>query len=92
MSGKLGALLVQAGVITAQQLKDSLDLAHKRNASLQDVVLEEKLVSDEVLAATFAKWLKLPHVRIASTTVEPDAVKRISEDLARKHVCLPLKI
>jgi type IV pilus assembly protein PilB len=92
MSGKLGALLVQAGVITAQQLKDSLDLAHKRNASLQDVVLEEKLVSDEVLAATFAKWLKLPHVRIASATVEPDAVKRISEDLARKHVCLPLKI
>jgi type IV pilus assembly protein PilB len=89
---KLGALLLQAGVITSQQLKDCLELARKRNASLQDVVLQEKLVSEEVLAATFAQWLKLPHVRIASTTVEPDAIKKIGEDLARKHVCLPLRV
>lgn len=92
MSSKLGALLLQAGIITSQELKDGLELARKRNASLWEVIIEEKLVSEESLAETFAQWLKLPHVPIASATVEPEAIKTISQELARKHICLPLKV
>jgi type IV pilus assembly protein PilB len=91
-NSKLGVCLLQAGVLTPDQLKASMDAARKRSVSLHDVILEEKLVSEEMLAATFARWLNVPHVRIASTTVEPEAVKRVGEELARKHVCLPLRI
>ena len=92
MSRKLGPLLLQAGVLTPQQLKESLELARTRDHSLLTVLIEEKQVSEEALAETFAQWLKLPRVRIASASLEPEAVKTISEDLARKHICLPLKI
>lgn len=92
MRSKLGALLLQAGIITPQELKDGLELARTRNASLWEVIIEEKLVSEESLAETFAQWLKLPHVPIASATVEPEAIKTISQELARKHICLPLKV
>ncbi len=92
MSSKLGPLLLQAGIITPQELKDGLELARQRNGSLWDVIIEEKLVSEELLADTFAQWLKLPYVRIASASVEPEATKAISEELARRHTCLPLKV
>ena len=92
MSRKLGPLLLQAGILTPQQLKESLGLARTRNHSLLNVLIEEKQVSEEALAETFAQWLKLPRVRIASASVEPEAIKTISEELARKHICLPLKI
>jgi len=52
----------------------------------------EKQVSDDVLAQTFAQWLKLPHVRLASVSIEPEAIQAITEELARKYTCLPLKV
>ena len=92
MSNKLGPLLLQAGVLTPQQLRDGLEVARSRNVSLLDVIVEEKLVPEESLAETFAQWLKLPRVRLASAIPEPEAIKAIGEELVRKHVCLPVKI
>ncbi len=92
MSIKLGPFLLQAGILKPQELKEGLELARARNQSLLDVLLEQKLLSEEALAETFAQWLKLPRVRIASASVEPEAIKTISEELARKHICLPLKV
>jgi type IV pilus assembly protein PilB len=92
MSKQLGTLLLQAGIVDQQQLEEHLVQANRRNVSLWDVVLEEQQVSEESLAEAFARWLKVPRVRLASATVEPEALKGISEELARKHLCLPLKI
>jgi type IV pilus assembly protein PilB len=91
MSKELGALLLQAGIVDQKQLEESLDQARRRNVSLWDIVLEEKQISEESLAEAFARWQKIPRVRLASTAVEPEALKKISEELARKHICLPLK-
>jgi type IV pilus assembly protein PilB len=92
MEKKLGPLLLQTGLITQQELSDSLEQARKGNVSLWDILIEKKGVSEDSLAETFAKWHKLPRVRIASASVQPEAVKTISEELARKHLCLPLQV
>jgi type IV pilus assembly protein PilB len=92
MSKKLAPLLVQTGIMTQKDLDRSLELARKKNMSLLDVILEEKQISEEELADTFARWLKLPRVKLATTVVENEATKAIGEDLAHKHLCLPLKV
>jgi type IV pilus assembly protein PilB len=92
MSKKLAPLLVQTGILTQKELDHSLELAKKKNISLLDVILQEKQVSEEELADTFARWLRLPRVRLATTVVENDATKAINEELAHKHLCLPLKL
>ncbi|HEX9764628.1 MAG TPA: ATPase, T2SS/T4P/T4SS family, partial [Candidatus Acidoferrales bacterium] len=91
-SKKMGPLLLQAGLLTEKELVHTQELARRRRVSLLDVLLEEKRVSEESLADTLAQWLKLPRVRLASVTIEPDALKIVNQDLARKHVCLPVKI
>lgn len=80
-----------ATTITLQELKESLEEARQRHVSPWDVLIVEKHVSEDALADTFAEWLQLPRVRIASATVEPEVTKAISEPLARKHICLALK-
>jgi type IV pilus assembly protein PilB len=92
MSKKLGPLLLQTGIFNQQELEDCLEQARKQNKSLWDIIIDEKKVSEDTLAETFSKWLKMPRVKIASMSVEPDALKGISEELARKHLVLPLKI
>ena len=83
---------VGTATITPQELKEILEEARTRHVSPWDVLIVEKRVSEDALADTFAQWLQLPRVRIASASVEPEATKAISEALARKHTCLPLKV
>jgi type IV pilus assembly protein PilB len=92
MSKKLGTLLLQAGIIESRELEESLEQARRRNVSLWDVIINEKQVSEESLAEAFSKWLKLPRVALASVGIEPEATKAISEEVAKKHLCIPIKI
>jgi type IV pilus assembly protein PilB len=92
MNKKLGPLLLQTGIITPEDLEESLEQARKRNVPLLDIIIQEKQVSEEALAETFSKWLKVPRVKLASASVEADAVKVVPEEIARKHMCLPLKM
>ncbi len=92
MSKQLGTLLLQAGIVDQQQLEDHLEQARRRNVSLWDVVLEEKQISEESLAEAFARWLKVPRLRLASATLDPQALKKVSEELGRKHLALPVKV
>ena len=92
MSKQLATLLQKAGVFTQPEIDECIQRARKRNCSLWDLIIEEKQVSEEALADAFASLMKLPRVRLATVTVEPEAIQKVKEDLARKHTCLPLKI
>jgi len=92
MSKKLGPLLLQTGIFNSQELEDCLETARRQNKSLWDIIIDEKKVSEDSLADTFSKWLKIPRVKVATLTIEPDVLKTISEDLARKYELLPTSI
>ena len=92
MSKRMGPLLLQAGLLTPKDLERIQEEARRRRVSLLDILLDEKKVSEENLADTMAKWLRLPRVHVASLTVEPNALSAISQELARKHICLPVKL
>ena len=74
------------------ELEEGVALARQKGVSPIDLLVSEKQYSEEALAEGFAEWLKLPRVRIASLTLEPEAAKVVSEKIALKHQCLPLKI
>ncbi len=92
MSKKLGPLLLQTGIFNQQELEDCLEQARKSNKSLWDIIIEEKKVSEESLAETFAKWLKMPRVKIATVSPGAEVLKTVSEDLCRRHMVLPINI
>ncbi len=92
MSKTLGPLLLQAGILSSIELQESMDEARKRNMSLFDLIIHEKRVSEESLAETFSKWMNLPQVRLASATVDQKALRAVTEEMARKHTVMPVKV
>ncbi len=92
MSKTLGPLLLQAGIMSSAELEASLDEARKRRITLFELIIHEKRVSEESLAETLSKWLNLPQIRLASATVDPKALRAVSEEMARKHSAMPVKV
>jgi type IV pilus assembly protein PilB len=92
MTNNLETVALQTGIISPSELAESIEQARQQHVSLFDLVIGEKKYSEDALAEGFTQWLKLPRVRLASVTLEPEAAKAITEELALKHLCLPLKI
>jgi len=91
MSRQLATILEKAGVLPAEEVKAALAQAEQSKRPLWELVLAEKGVSEEKLAEAFAEHMRIPYVKLAATNIEPDAVRALSEEMARKFVCLPIK-
>lgn len=91
MSRQLASILDKAGLLSPEEVRQALAQAEQSRRPLWEIVLSEKGVSEEELAAAFAEHMRLPFVKLAATAIEPEAVRSVSEELARKFVCMALK-
>lgn len=91
-SGKrLGRVLVQAGLVTVEQLDAALtETADGR--SLTAVLVDQKIASEQKIAQTVADSMGLAFVDLAGYEIDPNAAMMLSTDLARRHGVLPIKI
>ena len=92
MTNTLKGTTLQRTVPTQEEMKECAALARSKRVPLSDLLIKDRQYSEEALADAFVDWLKLPRVRIASLTLDPEAAKTISEKVATKHACLPLKL
>ncbi len=92
MTAKLETMALQRPVPSRSEIQETIVLARQRGVSPIDLLVRDRHYSEEALAEGFAEWLKLPRVRLASLTLDPEAAKLISEKIALKYECLPLKI
>jgi type IV pilus assembly protein PilB len=74
------------------EIENGLALARQKGIEPVDHLLQRTGFSEEGLADGFATWLKIPRVKIASLNIDPEATKAITEKIALKHQCLPLKV
>ena len=90
---KLGELLVEAGLITQEQLDATLSDEKKEKGKRLGTLLVEKGFATELdIAETIAYQLNIPFLDIHTAVIEPEAIKLVPEKLARKHVIIPLYI
>jgi type IV pilus assembly protein PilB len=92
MTNTLKGTTLQRAVPTREEMQECAALARSKRVPLTDLLIKDRQYSEEALAEAFVDWLKLPRVRIASLTLDPEAAKAISERIATKHACLPLKL
>ncbi len=90
MSRQLASILERAGVLPADDVRRAVEQSARTNRPLWDIILTDKGVSEDTLANALSEHMRLPRVRLAAAAVEVDAVRSISEELARRFVCIPL--
>jgi type II secretory ATPase GspE/PulE/Tfp pilus assembly ATPase PilB-like protein len=90
-SQDLGEVLVQDGLIAPQQRDEAIALQKQGDArSLHEILCETGAVSREVIRQAMVSQLGVPSVQLARFPFDPNALKAISPELARKHKAMPL--
>ena len=89
---KLGEILRERGLISADDLSKALEEQQRKLILLGEVLLERNLVSRENLVLSLEEVTKVPYIDCGSVTVDPKALKLISHDVAIRHCVLPVAL
>jgi type IV pilus assembly protein PilB len=85
MSVELGGILVKAGKISQKELDQAVQIQKKTNGKLSDILVEIGAITDEEELFQFVgKQLNIGALRLADVELNPEVVKLIPLDIARK--------
>jgi len=88
---KLGELLVESGLITEAQLAEVLEESKKSSGTRIGTILVKKGYATEIdISQTLSFQLNIPFMDISSAIIDPEAIKLVSEKLAKKYLVIPL--
>jgi type IV pilus assembly protein PilB len=89
---KIGECLIQAGLITEEDLSTAL-IEHKRTGERLGVVLVRmNLATEKQIAKALAFQLGFPYVNLGENPPDPTAVVLIPKEVALKRVCIAVKL
>lgn len=87
---RLGDLLVEAGVITEEQLMHALD-NKSRDEKLGDFLIKENVLTEQQLIETLEVQLGIPHVSLNQYAIDPELLPLIPAELAKRASLMPLR-
>jgi len=89
---KIGECLIQAGLITEDDLRNAL-AEHKRTGERLGVVLVRmNLATEKQIAKALAFQLGFPYISLAENPPDPSAVVLIPKEVALKRVCIAVRL
>lgn len=88
----LGEMLLQAGVVTQQQLSMVLVIQERSQKRLGEILLSEGIITSNRLAEALSEQLKLPLLSLAEEEPEPEAILLVPRNVATRLNLLPLRI
>ncbi len=92
MRKKLGECLIQAGLITEDELHTALT-EHKRTGErLGAALVRMKLTTEKQIAKALAYQLGFPHLSLADNPPDPAAVVLVAREVALKRVCIAVRL
>ena len=92
MRKKIGECLIQAGLITEEDLGTALT-EHKRTGERLGVVLVRmNLATEKQIAKALAFQLGFPYINLAENPPDPTAVVLIPKEVALKRVCVAVRL
>jgi len=86
----LGQMLVEAELITEEQLHHIVELQRKSGDRLERILLQQRLVTPQQLAFFTSLQLGVPFVNLKREGVKSHAVKLVPESTARKYGVIPI--
>jgi type IV pilus assembly protein PilB len=87
---RIGELLVAGGLIKEEQLERALEEQKKRGGKVGEVLVDLGFINEHNLATFLARQLHVPYLEIEKQLVDPDSVKLIPADMARRITAIPL--
>ncbi len=88
---RLGDLLIDANIISKDQLDQVLAIQRATKERLGDLLIAQGLVTERQLIEVLEFQLGVPHVILSRETIDPSVVAMVPESLALRHMIFPLR-
>ncbi|UCB57591.1 MAG: Flp pilus assembly complex ATPase component TadA [Candidatus Omnitrophota bacterium] len=86
----LGEILVEKGLITAEQLKQAQAQARTSARPLRQILVKQGLISEEDLTVFLSQQFNLPYIELTNYLIDPEVIDLVPEALARKYLLIPI--
>ncbi len=87
---KLGELLREKGLITAEQLEDGLREQTRSGRRVGEILVDKGYITEGQLIDTVSERLSIPRVNLRSMMIAPEVVAHLSVELARRYTVIPV--
>lgn len=88
----LGEVLVEAEVITVEQLRQAYIIHQRDGSKIEHILIEQGFITAQQLAIFSSLHLNIPFVNLKKQVIEPKALELIPESVARRYGVVPLDI
>lgn len=78
-------LLQQGGIATESQLDELKLFAERTKQTLQEAVLDQKMITEEGLAKLISDYIGVPFIKVEPKDIPEEVLKRIPEHIARQY-------
>jgi type II secretion system protein E len=89
-SKRLGEMLLEKGLISADDLDKALEELPRTDQRLGELLLKLKLISEEDLASTLSEQLDIPYIPLNDVRVESAVIDRVPARLVNLYGAVPL--
>jgi hypothetical protein len=89
---RIGEILIKAGVLDPQGLRAALAEQQRWGGQLGRILVEMKLISEEVLVRALSHQLNLPSVDLTNRTIAPAVLELVPGELAEQLGILPFNV
>jgi type IV pilus assembly protein PilB len=87
---RLGDILIQAGMITPDQVDVAIEAQKKTKERLGKTLIRLGFISEENLIKTLAHQLKINSINLKEENLDPSLAKLIPDKIARRHLVVPV--
>lgn len=89
---RLGDLLLEAQAVTPRQLDSALEEQRQTGMRLGEILIKNGWLTERQLAESLSHQLRLPLISLARYRPQPDAIRALPENVARRLEVLPLSL
>jgi len=78
-------ILLKENYVTEGDVKNAEDFAKTHHVSFIEYLLQENLITKDLLGQAIAESFEVPYADLNSTPLTPEQIQKIPEDIAKKY-------
>ncbi len=89
---KLGEILVERGLLTEQQVQDTLRLQHQTGKLFGECLIEHKLITEDRMVSVLVEQFGLPFVKPTNYKIPRELLETFEPQMMRRFQFVPLDV
>ncbi len=88
---RIGDLMIEAGLLTQEQLQAALKEQKEANMRLGDLLIARHYITEQQLVEVLEFQLGIPHVQLSKQRIDQKIINLVPQKIAEKYLVLPIR-